>query len=181
MTRTPGTNANLADLDVRPEGKQWTLVFTRDLRHPPEAVWIALTDPAELRQWAPFDADRNLGTVGEATLTMADAGGQLTDDKLSAVIGRANRAHVLEYTWGDDVLRWELEPVGSGQRTRLTLRHTMEDRDVAPKVAAGWHVCLDVAERMLDGDATGRVVGEDAKRHGWEALRDAYEEKLGRV
>jgi uncharacterized protein YndB with AHSA1/START domain len=30
----------------------------------PERVWQALTDPAHLREWPPFDADASLGTVG---------------------------------------------------------------------------------------------------------------------
>ena len=46
------------------DGEKWTLVLVRDLRHPPAKVWQALTDPAHLREWAPFDSDRNLGAVG---------------------------------------------------------------------------------------------------------------------
>ena len=49
---------------VRKDGEKWTLILVRDLRHAPEKVWQALTDPAHLREWAPFDADGNLGTVG---------------------------------------------------------------------------------------------------------------------
>src|SRR5580704_15820611 len=41
-----------------------TLVLVRELRHSPEKVWQALTDPAHLREWAPFVADGSLGTVG---------------------------------------------------------------------------------------------------------------------
>ena len=48
---------------VRKNGEQWTLILVRELRHSPEKVWHALTDPAQLREWAPFDADRSLGTV----------------------------------------------------------------------------------------------------------------------
>ena len=44
------------------DGEKWTLVLVRELRHPPKKVWQALTDPAQLREWAPFDADRSLGT-----------------------------------------------------------------------------------------------------------------------
>ena len=46
----------LADATVVPDGDAWTLIFVRDFRHPPEAVWAALTDPAELDRWAPFAA-----------------------------------------------------------------------------------------------------------------------------
>lgn len=179
MTRkSNATTANLADLDVHRNANRWVLRFTRELRHPPNAVWVVLTDPAQLSKWAPFDADRNLGATGSATLTMADAGGKMTDQQLPASIRRAEHPDVLEYTWGDDVLQWQLEAVGSGQRTRLTLSHTLDDRDSVPKVAAGWHVCLDVAERLLDGKPTGRVVADDAKQHGWEELRESYDAEL---
>ena len=44
---------------------KWTLILVRELRHSPEKVWQALTDPAHLREWAPFEADGSLlGTVG---------------------------------------------------------------------------------------------------------------------
>ena len=44
--------------------EKWTLIIVRELRHSPEMVWQAITDPAHLREWAPFDADGNLGAVG---------------------------------------------------------------------------------------------------------------------
>ena len=49
---------------VRKDGENWTLILVRELRHSPEKVWQALTDPAHLREWAPFDADGSLGTAG---------------------------------------------------------------------------------------------------------------------
>src|SRR5690606_3183793 len=51
------------------EGENWTFVLERNLRHPPEKVWDALTDPAHLGRWAPFDADGNLGVAG-STVTL---------------------------------------------------------------------------------------------------------------
>src|ERR1700691_3773099 len=53
--------------------EKWTLVLVRELRHPPEKVWQALTDPAQLREWAPFEADGSLGTVGN-TLKLSTVG-----------------------------------------------------------------------------------------------------------
>ena len=55
--------------EVRKDGEQWTLVLVRDLPHPPAKVWLALTDPEHLREWAPYDSNRNLGAVGTATLS----------------------------------------------------------------------------------------------------------------
>jgi Activator of Hsp90 ATPase homolog 1-like protein len=43
---------------VRKDGEKWTLILVRDLRHSPEKVWQALTDPAHLREWAPFDDEK---------------------------------------------------------------------------------------------------------------------------
>ena len=50
--------------EVRKDGDKWTLVLVRDLRHAPGKVWQALTDPAQLREWAPFDADQSLAPPG---------------------------------------------------------------------------------------------------------------------
>ena len=49
---------------IEKDGENWTLVLVKELRHPPEKVWQALTDPANLREWAPFEADTNLCTAG---------------------------------------------------------------------------------------------------------------------
>ena len=163
----------LASVDYEASEDRWTLVFVRDLVHPPATVWAALTDPDQLRAWAPFVADRDLARTGEATLTMID--GDTTED-LPAVVRRADPPSVLEYTWGDDLLRWELEPTAAG--TRLTLRHTVQDRDLLPKVAAGWHLCLVVAERLLDGRPIEPIRGEDAMNYGWKELHDAYAAEL---
>jgi uncharacterized protein YndB with AHSA1/START domain len=137
-------------------------------------VWRALTDPAELRQWAPFDSDRDLGRTGEATLTLAGAESPETSP---ASVRAAEPFTLLEYTWGDDVLRWELEPQGAG--TRLTLRHTTDDGSWMPKVAAGWHICLDVADYLMAGEPIGRIVAEDAMNYGWERLNSAYGARFG--
>jgi uncharacterized protein YndB with AHSA1/START domain len=53
-----------AGAEVRKDGENWTLVLVRELRHPPTKVWQALTDRTQLREWAPFDADRSLASVG---------------------------------------------------------------------------------------------------------------------
>ncbi len=156
------------------EGDRWTLVFERDLPHPPEKVWAALTEVAQLREWAPFVADRNLDAPGGATLTMVD--GDVAEE-MPATVRRVERPRLLEYTWGEDVLCWQLSPSGPG--TRLTLRHTLADEDWVPKVAAGWHLCLDVADRLIAEDPVGPIRGEEAMDYGWERLRDAYAERLG--
>ena len=46
--------------------------------------------------------------------------------------------------------------------------------------AAGWHICLDVMDRMLSGHPIGRIVGPEAmKLDGWQRLNWEYAKQLG--
>jgi uncharacterized protein YndB with AHSA1/START domain len=163
----------LADVDTEVGEGTWTLVLSRDLRHAPAMVWAALTEPAQLQEWGPFTADRDLGSPGEATLTLID--GDVHQD-IAATVIRAERPRLLEYTWGPDRLRWELDPIAGG--TRLTLRQQTADPDMLSKAAAGWHLCLVVAERLLDGNPIGPIRGRDATNYGWDDLNEAYAKRL---
>jgi uncharacterized protein YndB with AHSA1/START domain len=164
----------LGEVRTLEDGGRWTLVLVRDFAHPPDRVWHAITEPAALREWAPFDAPRSLATLGPLQLVMAGGDGtELTP----AVVTRAEPPRLLEYTWDEDRLRWELMATPTG--TRLTLSHTLADRSWLSRVAAGWHICLDVAACWLDGTPVGRIVGEAAKSRGWRTLNQAYAARLG--
>ncbi len=154
---------------VQREGENWTLILVRDLRHPPEKVWQALTDPAQLAEWAPFDADRNMAAEGQVKLTTV---GTPTPQVSETTVKRAEAPRLLEYNWGGGDLRWELDALGGG--TRLTLWHNIDRRYISWG-AAGWHICFDVLDRLLAGDPMGRMVGPDAAKFGgWRRLRDEY-------
>jgi uncharacterized protein YndB with AHSA1/START domain len=174
MNRDEFQPSPLAEVGSQAAGERWTLVFVRELRHPPEKVWAALTEPAHVNKWFPFNADRDLGRVGEVTLTMIDGD---TAEDLAASVTRAERPALLEYSFGADLLRWEL--IGTESGTRLVLHHTLEDRDWLPKVAAGWHLCLDVAASLLDGRPIGPIRGADAINYGWNELNERYAQRLG--
>jgi uncharacterized protein YndB with AHSA1/START domain len=169
---TPGPASGA---QVRKDGETWTLVLVRELRHAPEKVWRALTDPAHLHEWAPFDADRSLGTAG-ATVKLTTVGApapQVSETKVT----RADAPNVLEYNWGGNDLRWELE--ASDRGTRLTLWHNIDRRFIAWG-AAGWHICFDVLERLLAEEPMGRLVGPEVmKLGGWQRLTTEYATQLG--
>lgn len=169
---TPGPASGA---QIRKDGEEWTLILVRDLRHPPERVWQALTDPAHLREWAPFDADGSLGTVG-ATVKLTTVGAP-TPHVTETKITRADAPTVLEYNWGGQDIRWELEALGGG--TRLTLWHNI-NRGFVSMGAAGWHICFDVLERFLAGQPIGRIVGPDAMKFGgWQRLNAEYAAQFG--
>lgn len=158
----------------RKDGDEWTLVLVRELRHPPKKVWDALTDPAQLREWAPYDADGSLANVG-ATVKLTTVGApapHVTETKIK----RADAPKVLEFAWGGRDVRWELEPKGKG--TKLTLWANIDRRYIAMG-AAGWHLCLDVLDHALAGTPLGRMVGPDAmKVEGWRQLLAGYTKRF---
>ena len=159
---------------VQKGGENWTLILIRELRHSPESVWQALTDPAQLSEWAPFDADRTLATVGPVKLSTV---GTPTPQVSDSIVKRAERPAILEYSWGGNDLRWQLEPHGNG--TRLTLWHNIDRRFISWG-AAGWHICFDVLERHLAGEPIGRMVGADVMHfEGWQRLNAEYAKQFG--
>jgi uncharacterized protein YndB with AHSA1/START domain len=159
--------------EVRKDGETWTLILVRELRHPPAMVWEALTDPAHLCEWAPFDADRNLAAVGPVKLSLA---GTPKPQVFESSVKRAEAPRLLEYSWGGNDLRWELERMRSG--TRLTLWHNIDRRFIAWG-AAGWHICFDVLDRLLAGEPMGRMVGSGAMKFGWQRLNAEYAKQFG--
>jgi uncharacterized protein YndB with AHSA1/START domain len=162
-----------AGAKVEKDGEKWTLVLVRELRHAPEKVWQALTDPASLREWAPFDADRSMAKVGPVKLSTV---GTPTPQVSETQVTRAEEPTLLEYRWGDNDMRWELEPYGDG--TRLTLWHNI-DRNFISMGAAGWHICLDVFDRLLADQPLGRIVGGEAMKFEWQRLREEYAKQFG--
>jgi uncharacterized protein YndB with AHSA1/START domain len=168
---TPGPASGA---QVEKDGEKWTLVLVRELRHSPEKVWQALTDPAHLREWAPFDADGSLVTVG-STVKLTTVGApalHVTETKVT----RADAPEVLEYNWGGFDMRWRLEASGGG--TRLTL-WTNIDRRYISMGAAGWHICFDVLDHLLSGTPIGRIVGPEAMKFGWQRLNAEYAKQFG--
>ncbi len=156
--------------EVQKDGDKWTLVLVRELRHPPARVWEAITDPEHLHEWAPFDADRNLGTVGSARLTTVGAPKPMVSE---TQIKRADKPKLLEFNWGGFDIRFQLEPLGSGG-TKLTLWHNI-DRNYIAMGAAGWHICIDVLDHLLANQPIGRLVGPDAMKFGgWQRLHGEY-------
>ena len=161
--------------EVRKDGEKWTLVLVRVLRHSPEKVWQALTDPTQLGQWAPFEADGSLATPGNRVkLTTVGAPTPLVSE---TTVTRADAPRVLEYNWGAQDIRWELEASGGG--TRLTLWHNIDRRFISMG-AAGWHICFDVLDHLLSGTPLGRIAGPEVMKFaGWQRLNAEYAQQFG--
>jgi len=175
-----------AGAQVRADGGKWTLILVRELRHSPEKVWQALTDPAQLREWTPFEADGSLDTAG-ATVMLTTVGApalHVTETRVT----RADAPKLLEYNWGGFDMRWELEALepaapkrdSAKVGTRLTLWINIDRRFISMG-AAGWHICIDVLDHLLGGTPIGRIAGPEAmKVNGWQRLNGEYAQQFGR-
>lgn len=154
---------------LREADEGWRLEFTRRLSHPPEKVWRALTDPAELFAWFPT-AVEGQRTAG-ARLHFAFPGGSLPP--FDGEMITFSRPRLLEFRWGDhDVLRFELRPDGDG--TLLTFAHTLRELGKAAHDGAGWHECFELLSYRLDAQTPPFEEGlRYAEVHPW------YEEHFG--
>jgi uncharacterized protein YndB with AHSA1/START domain len=173
-TPGPANGAQIRKERGQNNEEKWTLILVRELRHSPEKVWQAITEPTQLREWAPFDADGNLGTVGTTVKLTTVAAPKLNVSETTVM--RADAPEILEYNWGGNDLRWELEARGGG--TRLTLWHNIDRRFISMG-AAGWHICLDVLDRLLNGTPINRIVGGEAMKFGWQRLNTEYAMQFG--
>jgi hypothetical protein len=71
--------------------------------------------------------------------------------------------------------------LASGDGTELVLEHTVDDRSELSAMAAGWHLCLLVADDHLSGGQQAPIVGETAHDYGWDELERQYARSLDTV
>jgi uncharacterized protein YndB with AHSA1/START domain len=166
MPAPEGTPEAMGTLKVHEDG-QYVLRFERQLTHPPERVWRALTEPGELSQWFPTDIEGERAPGAKIRFVFRDPAPRAADmpellehdpEDLDGEFTEFDPPHVLAYTWGDEGLRWELEPTAEG--CRLIFIHTFTERSGIPhpagpwkkaaRTAAGWDVCLASLEALLD-------------------------------
>ncbi len=171
VDRTTGRTTLPEDGTVTRTADGRTLLrFERQLRHPAERVWRALTDPSEISGW-----------LAEAKLDPFE-GGQVelrwlnTDEDGRSAVARGT---VTRYDpprlLGLDTdihgrLQWELDPTPAGSRLVFTCEHDLSP-DWLAKVLAGWHVHLDFLEEALDGH---RVDWPNWPMERWQAHHDRY-------
>jgi uncharacterized protein YndB with AHSA1/START domain len=143
------------------------LRFTRHLAHPPEKLWRAITEPEHLEAWFPQKVVVEEWAVGAPLHFEHERVPEATFD---GEVLAFEPQKTLEFTWGTDVIRLEIEPDGDG--TKLTLLDTIDELGKAARDAAGWHVCLDRLEHHLDGTPPGP---SDA----WRKVNERYIERFG--
>lgn len=156
MTR----EGTLVTIDGKP-----ALRFERRYSHPMERVWRAISDPSEMAQWFPsnVEGDRAAGAelvfVDDAQRAAAREAGQPTradGPMFRGTVVTYDPPNVFSFTWGGELLRFELVADGAG--TVLVFTHVLSHQSVAARTGSGWHMCLGALDRLLgapDADADG--------------------------
>ncbi|WUJ69807.1 SRPBCC family protein [Kribbella soli] len=129
------------------ENGRTVLRMRRDLRHPAEKVWRAITDPTQLAGWFPAAVELDLRLDGPVKFTFEEDPGAPVDEQSSGIIRAYDPPHLIEYTWGVEVLRWELRSTPAGCTLQLTA--TYDDRAGSASFSGGWTLCFDALERVL--------------------------------
>jgi len=154
--------------ELEKTGSRWQLRFRRELAHPPQRVWQALTETDELRKWFPDQIVVGEWKVG-AKLKFQDANAKM--QPFDGEVLACAPPSLLEFRWGSDTIRFEVAPRESG--STLTLIDTIDELGKAARDGAGWHVCLDALEHALDGTDAPSMPEQ------WSAVHEDYVKKFG--
>jgi uncharacterized protein YndB with AHSA1/START domain len=164
----------------------YALRFQRELAHPVEKVWAALTQPEHMRGWLSDEAEVDLRVGGTVVFHDHQNFGNIT-----ALEERKTLAFEWKGAdWDGGIVTWELSPIPSG--TRLVLTHEMpamsdeeaeqfrkdhpglpEGWEPVSSTLAGWHEIVDRLDRALRGEANESF---DVRRSRWAELNEHYKQ-----
>jgi uncharacterized protein YndB with AHSA1/START domain len=152
------------------------LSFERRLSHPVDVVWRAITESGELKHWFPCRVEVDALGPGAAMMFTFDE--MPLENMPMSMTGRVTEfdpPRRFAFTWGEDHLRFELEPVaGAEDACMLRLTVLLDSREKAARDGAGWHVCLDRLAGLLAGDEGPAATGAS---EDWRGLYEEYQRR----
>ena len=160
----------MTDGELIRDGDAYVLRFERELSHPIDRVWQALTEPSGLAAWFPSAVEMELH-VGGKIVYINDPTFEV-DPELLATSGEVvelDPKRRFAFTWGNDLLRFELAPSGAG--CRMVFTHRLPHRAMVNRTISGWSVCLD--------SLTAALAGTPVDNPGWRHYYDHYLELFG--
>ena len=123
-----------------------TVIVERDIAHPPEKIWRALTQPHLIEAWLMKNAFAPV--VGHRFDLSADWG------KVDCEVLEVEPNRTLAYSWVsqglDSVVTWTLTPLATGTRLRMEQTGFQPDQLQAYHGAkAGWPRFFKALEQLL--------------------------------
>ncbi|CAG7616278.1 SRPBCC family protein [Paenibacillus allorhizosphaerae] len=156
----------LAVIQPTPDG--YSARFERHLKHPVEKVWSYLTENDKLAKWFSELKVDDLREGGVIKFDMQDG----TFEELAIIELKPHS--VLEYTWGEGRVRFELYPESDGCRLIL-IEKINKITDHTSKDLAGWHVCLEVVSALMDGKTI------EWRKSEWSKWHEKYIQATGEL
>ena len=155
------TEATPLNVGARP-----VLRFERHLPKPPDAVWQAVTDPAEMRAWFPTRIEIDEWRVGAKLTHYFDD--QPDVGPLDGTVLEWDPRRRVSFTWADDTISFQLS-MAPDKGTIFVLTEELSASHAA-RNAAGWDACLD---RLQFGGET------QSWQPRFERYRAVFEPMLG--
>jgi uncharacterized protein YndB with AHSA1/START domain len=186
-------NARLGTIEEA--GDKHVLRYERQLDHPVERVWAALTEPEQIRGWLAAAEELELAKGGAIVLRWLNVPDDLQEwegkgvdmpedhDPAAPVRGTITELdppHLIEYETDQmGLMRWELRGEGSG--CALTFTNTIELPEGHPpeQTLAGWHIHLDHLEEALAGQEADWSNWTEKYMDRWQAIRERYASDSG--
>jgi uncharacterized protein YndB with AHSA1/START domain len=106
-------------------------------------LWEAISQETEVAKWMKFPAKVG-SAVGQPVFVDFTP-----DEPLSGTIYVYDAGRTLGYTWGDSLVKWEIEETEGGTNLRLT--HIGVQPEYLIGLTAGWHAFFDQLEIHLTG------------------------------
>lgn len=122
----------------------YTASYKRHMAKPPEIVWAMLTENSKLKQWFPELTVKELRKGGFLSFDMG--GGSF--EKMSIL--ELEEGKVLAFEWDEGQVRFKILPAQGGSSFGMVESFPRISQQTARDLA-GWHVCFDVIEALLDG------------------------------
>ena len=129
------------------DGDLWVLRYERDLHHPPEKVWRALTETEHLQHWFPTDivGERRAGARVELPFWPGHVDKyEIEEPVVQGEITVWDPPSTFEWIWDGETIRFELTPTDDGTRLVLTTKLPPESPLVG--ATAGYHALAGPAD-----------------------------------
>jgi uncharacterized protein YndB with AHSA1/START domain len=149
----------MTDTSLDTTGRKPAVRLERHLPDPPAVVWQAITEREQLKAWFPCDVIVEGGRWQVGAVITFPFPAEVIDMTLTGTVLAVDEPRLLSYTWGEEVLSFELHPDGDG--TRLVLTDQLQAAWAA-RNAAGWDDCLD------------RLAGLPVEAAAWQRRFTAY-------
>lgn len=143
------------DATLDKDGARFQLALVRHLPHAPEKVWRVLTERELLEQWFPCDVHGEWKVGAPLRFEFRHGEGEgLPEEQMRGEVLVVDTNRLLEFSWGDHVIRCELVADEGG--CRLHFSDTFDDPSWGARNAAGWEMCLESMDLLLEGAAIAK-------------------------